>query len=158
MTAGTAVIMWLGELVTDRGIGNGMSILIFTQVVATFPASLWAVQSTNGWWVFRSGHGGRPGPGGSGHLHGAGAAPHPRPVRPPDGGAQDVRRKLDLHPVEGQPWRASSQSSSPRRLLYLPAMAVQFNPNDGKNPVLLFIADHVADPGDSRCTWRSTSC
>ena len=37
MTAGTAVIMWLGELITDRGIGNGMSILIFTQVVATFP-------------------------------------------------------------------------------------------------------------------------
>ena len=39
MTAGTAVIMWLGELITDRGIGNGMSILIFTQVVATFPAN-----------------------------------------------------------------------------------------------------------------------
>ena len=37
MTAGTAVIMWLGELITDRGIGNGMSILIFTQVVATLP-------------------------------------------------------------------------------------------------------------------------
>jgi len=34
MTAGTSVIMWLGELITDRGIGNGMSILIFTQVVA----------------------------------------------------------------------------------------------------------------------------
>src|SRR6478735_2774837 len=44
MTAGTAIIMWLGELITDRGIGNGMSILIFTQVVAQFPASLWALQ------------------------------------------------------------------------------------------------------------------
>ena len=42
MTAGTAVIMWLGELITDRGIGNGMSILIFTQVVATFPLALFA--------------------------------------------------------------------------------------------------------------------
>ncbi|HZJ07531.1 MAG TPA: preprotein translocase subunit SecY [Nocardioidaceae bacterium] len=52
MTAGTAVIMWLGELVTDRGIGNGMSILIFTQVVATFPSSLWGVKTTNGWWIF----------------------------------------------------------------------------------------------------------
>ncbi|MCT9928617.1 preprotein translocase subunit SecY [Planotetraspora sp. A-T 1434] len=40
MTAGTAVIMWLGELVTDRGVGNGMSILIFTQVIAIFPAEL----------------------------------------------------------------------------------------------------------------------
>src|SRR5690349_20903671 len=52
MTAGTAVIMWLGELITDRGIGNGMSILIFTQVVATFPASLWSVQTSKGWVVF----------------------------------------------------------------------------------------------------------
>ncbi|WP_323793489.1 preprotein translocase subunit SecY [Nocardioides sp.] len=52
MTAGTAVIMWLGELITDRGVGNGMSILIFTQVVATFPSGLWAVGRQNGWWVF----------------------------------------------------------------------------------------------------------
>jgi len=52
MTAGTAVIMWLGELITDRGIGNGMSILIFTQVVATFPASLWSVKTSNGWFIF----------------------------------------------------------------------------------------------------------
>ena len=46
MTAGTAVIMWLGELITERGIGNGMSLLIFTQVVATFPTSLWAVSKS----------------------------------------------------------------------------------------------------------------
>jgi preprotein translocase subunit SecY len=52
MTAGTALIMWLGELITDRGIGNGMSILIFTQVVATFPVALWNVQKAKGPWVF----------------------------------------------------------------------------------------------------------
>jgi preprotein translocase subunit SecY len=52
MTAGTAVIMWLGELITDRGVGNGMSILIFTQVVARFPSSLWSVAKSKGWWVF----------------------------------------------------------------------------------------------------------
>jgi len=52
MTAGTAVIMWLGELITERGIGNGMSILIFTQVVATFPTALWSVQKSKGWWTF----------------------------------------------------------------------------------------------------------
>ena len=52
MTAGTAVIMWLGELITERGVGNGMSLLIFTQVVATFPASLWQVQKSQGPWVF----------------------------------------------------------------------------------------------------------
>jgi preprotein translocase subunit SecY len=37
MTAGTAVIMWLGELITDRGVGNGMSLLIFTSIAARFP-------------------------------------------------------------------------------------------------------------------------
>ena len=52
MTAGTAVIMWLGELITEHGIGNGMSLLIFTQVVATFPSSMWQVRITQGWWVF----------------------------------------------------------------------------------------------------------
>ena len=52
MTAGTGVIMWLGELITDRGIGNGMSILIFTQVVATFPTQLWSVQTAKGPWIF----------------------------------------------------------------------------------------------------------
>ncbi|MCW2909697.1 MAG: preprotein translocase subunit SecY [Actinomycetia bacterium] len=34
MTAGTGVIMWLGELITDRGVGNGMSVLIFTTVIS----------------------------------------------------------------------------------------------------------------------------
>ncbi|RLV50650.1 preprotein translocase subunit SecY [Nocardioides mangrovicus] len=52
MVAGTAIIMWLGELITERGIGNGMSILIFTQVVATFPATLWQLKIAKGWWVF----------------------------------------------------------------------------------------------------------
>jgi preprotein translocase subunit SecY len=52
MTAGTAVIMWFGELITEHGIGNGMSLLIFTQVVATFPGSMWAVRIGQGWFVF----------------------------------------------------------------------------------------------------------
>jgi preprotein translocase subunit SecY len=52
MTAGTAVIMWLGELITDRGVGNGMSLLIFTSIVATFPQSLWAIRRTQGWVTF----------------------------------------------------------------------------------------------------------
>jgi preprotein translocase subunit SecY len=38
LTAGTALIMWLGELITQRGIGNGMSIMIFTAIVATLPS------------------------------------------------------------------------------------------------------------------------
>ncbi len=38
LTAGTALIMWLGELITQRGVGNGMSILIFSAIVATLPS------------------------------------------------------------------------------------------------------------------------
>jgi preprotein translocase subunit SecY len=38
LTAGTACIMWLGELITQRGIGNGMSILIFTSVISRLPS------------------------------------------------------------------------------------------------------------------------
>ncbi|MGS2643393.1 preprotein translocase subunit SecY [Streptosporangium sp. LJ11] len=52
MTAGTAVVMWLGELVTDRGIGNGMSILIFTQVIAVFPSELLNIARQKGAFVF----------------------------------------------------------------------------------------------------------
>jgi preprotein translocase subunit SecY len=48
MTAGTGVVMWLGELITDRGVGNGMSILIFCQIVATFPTQLWSIRETKG--------------------------------------------------------------------------------------------------------------
>jgi preprotein translocase subunit SecY len=43
MTAGTGLIMWLGELVTERGVGNGMSLLIFTSIAAGFPTSIWAI-------------------------------------------------------------------------------------------------------------------
>ncbi|MER5350441.1 preprotein translocase subunit SecY [Kitasatospora sp. NPDC002551] len=54
MTAGTTVIMWLGELITDRGIGNGMSLLIFTSIAAQFPTSMWAIKQSGtigGGWV-----------------------------------------------------------------------------------------------------------
>jgi preprotein translocase subunit SecY len=37
LTAGTAFVMWLGELITQRGIGNGFSILIFSNVIAAIP-------------------------------------------------------------------------------------------------------------------------
>jgi len=56
MTAGTSVIMWLGELITERGVGNGMSVLIFTQIAATFPSALWGLKvarpGQQGWVVF----------------------------------------------------------------------------------------------------------
>ncbi len=40
LTAGTALLMWLGELITKRGIGNGISILIFASILATAPAGI----------------------------------------------------------------------------------------------------------------------
>ncbi|MGH3714698.1 MAG: preprotein translocase subunit SecY [Micromonosporaceae bacterium] len=47
MTAGTGVIMWLGELITDRGIGNGMSVLIFSSIAARLPAEGWSILQKN---------------------------------------------------------------------------------------------------------------
>ncbi len=37
MTAGTATVMWLGELITQRGVGNGMSLIIFVSILSQFP-------------------------------------------------------------------------------------------------------------------------
>jgi len=52
MTAGTAVIMWIGELITDRGVGNGMSLLIFTQVIAVIPGEMLNIRTSRGNFVF----------------------------------------------------------------------------------------------------------
>ncbi|MFW6695641.1 preprotein translocase subunit SecY [Streptomyces sp. MAR4 CNX-425] len=56
MTAGTAVVMWLGELITDRGIGNGMSMLMFISIAAGFPGALWNIKQSgkiiDGWGEF----------------------------------------------------------------------------------------------------------
>ena len=48
LTAGTATVMWLAELITQRGIGQGMSILIFTNVVAGIPAGGAAIRAQGG--------------------------------------------------------------------------------------------------------------
>ncbi|HET6624831.1 MAG TPA: preprotein translocase subunit SecY [Nocardioidaceae bacterium] len=143
MTAGTAVIMWLGELVTDRGIGNGMSILIFTQVVATFPASLWAVKTTNGWWIF-------------GTVIVIGLvlvaavifieqAQRRIPV-------QYARRMVGRKMFGGSstyiPLKVNQAGIIPvifaSSLMYLPAMAAQFD-RDGSSPITSFVVTYLAD-------------
>jgi preprotein translocase subunit SecY len=48
MTAGTAMIMWMGELITQRGIGNGMSILIFASVISGLPTQGRAIYLSGG--------------------------------------------------------------------------------------------------------------
>ena len=55
LTPGTAVIMWLGEQITDRGIGNGMSLLIFTGIVVGLPRGIAGIAEkvrTNAWGAF----------------------------------------------------------------------------------------------------------
>ncbi|MEV4705924.1 preprotein translocase subunit SecY [Actinoplanes sp. NPDC049316] len=52
MTAGTGVVMWLGELITDRGVGNGMSVLIFTSIAARLPGEGGTIKESNGWGKF----------------------------------------------------------------------------------------------------------
>ncbi len=55
LTCGTAFIMWLGEQITERGIGNGMSLLIFTGIVVGLPrgiADLWEKVQTSAWGTF----------------------------------------------------------------------------------------------------------
>lgn len=44
LTAGTTLVMWLGELITQRGVGNGISLIIFASIVASVPTAI------EGWW------------------------------------------------------------------------------------------------------------
>jgi len=48
-TAGTALLMWFGELITQKGIGNGMSLIIFASVVADFPSQGSLIKAERGW-------------------------------------------------------------------------------------------------------------
>lgn len=41
LTAGTAFLMWLGEQITDKGIGNGVSLIIFAGIMASIPQEMW---------------------------------------------------------------------------------------------------------------------
>ena len=40
LTSGTAFIMWLGEVITEKGIGNGISLIIFAGIVCRIPAAI----------------------------------------------------------------------------------------------------------------------
>ena len=96
LTAGCVLLMWLGELITQRGIGNGISLMIFASIASRHPER-------------HPGLVDQPGPGLQGddavpragdhrrhRLHAGGPAPHPGPVREARGGAPDGRRRLHL--------------------------------------------------------------
>ena len=48
LIAGTAFIMWMGELITQHGIGNGMSLIIFTSIISRVPSALFSSATTSG--------------------------------------------------------------------------------------------------------------
>lgn len=55
-TSGSALIMWLGEQITEFGIGNGISIILFASIVSRFPTSLYQMvtnvaNGTVAWWI-----------------------------------------------------------------------------------------------------------
>lgn len=52
LAMGAIVIMWMGEQITERGVGNGMSLMIFVSIAAGFPAGLGAIWQTQGWRIF----------------------------------------------------------------------------------------------------------
>ena len=52
LVAGTAVLMWIGELISQRGIGNGMSMVIFASVVSGLPYGFYSILELNKWFWF----------------------------------------------------------------------------------------------------------
>jgi preprotein translocase subunit SecY len=52
LVAGTAILMWFGELISQRGIGNGMSMVIFASVVSALPQGFYSILESNRWVVF----------------------------------------------------------------------------------------------------------
>ena len=101
LTAGTTLLMWMGELITKRGIGNGISLLIFASILTSAPAGINA-------WI-----NGGPieklffplvaiGDRRRGRLRPGGAAADPDPVREADGRPPPDRGRIDLHAAARQ--------------------------------------------------------
>ncbi len=107
LTTGSAFIMWLGEQITERGIGNGMSLIIFAGIVVGLPHAVWATFEQ-----LRTGQMGIVPAGVPGAADGGGdRGDRVRRTRPPAGHgavreargrAADVRRVEHAHPVEGE--------------------------------------------------------
>ena len=107
LTTGTMFIMWLGEQITERGIGNGMSLIIFAGIVVNFPRAVIATfdQLRTGqiglltMAILRGADGRR---GRRDHLRRARPSPHHRAVRQARRRAPPVRRLEHAHPAQGQ--------------------------------------------------------
>ena len=83
-TCGTIFIMWLGEQITERGIGNGISLIIFIGIVARIPEAVIEDRSDS-----RGGYGGS---GGIGNFGNPGATKSARAIPPKNRGQENLRR------------------------------------------------------------------
>ena len=113
LTAGTLFLMWLGDQITDRGIGNGISLIITIGIVARLPAAL-----AQAWKTFVPSAQERGKPGESvdagaddcvsvyrdrgGHRDHAGRAQDHGAIRQARGRPENVRRANAIHAVEGE--------------------------------------------------------
>jgi preprotein translocase subunit SecY len=146
MTAGTGVIMWLGELVTDRGVGNGMSVLIFTSIAARLPNEGYQIWQKNKY-TFAV-------------ILGVGLlviafvvfleqAQRRVPV-------QYAKRMIGRRMYGGTstyiPLKVNQAGVIPvifaSSLLYLPQLAISFAGQNSTNPVVLWINRHVISQSD----------
>ena len=98
LTAGTVLLMWIGELITKRGIGNGISILIFASILVGCAARdrRLVERRPDGEAVLPAD---RRGHLRLGRLRPGGPAPHSGAVRQADGRPEDDRRRLDVSPA-----------------------------------------------------------
>ena len=107
LTTGTAFIMWLGEQITERGIGNGMSLIIFAGIISGLPRAVITTFDqlrTGQMGLVRAGAAARDDGGGGRrhHLHGARAAACHGAVRQATRRPADVRRLEHAHPAQGE--------------------------------------------------------
>ena len=102
LTAGCTLLMWLGELITQRGIGNGISLMIFASIASRIPDGHHQVVEQPGPGLRRDDAVHRPRGDRRDRLRPGGPAPDPGPVRETRGRPQDDLRRLDLPAAAGQ--------------------------------------------------------
>ncbi len=107
LTGGTIFLMWLGEQISERGIGNGISLLIFAGIIVRMPEAIvasWTLitQGEMNPLIFLALVALMVAGGGRGHHHDAGPAPDPGPVREAGGGSAGVRRAEHPPPPAGE--------------------------------------------------------
>ena len=114
LTAGTTLLMWMGELITQRGVGNGISLLIFASILTAAPAGDRRLAERRHVRAARAAdRDARRDP--RGRVHERGPAPHPDPVRQAPGRPPDDVRAARPTCRCASTWRASSRSSSRSR-------------------------------------------